>query len=191
MNAPAPVPATRLLRLEVRRQVQSGMMRRSSLHREGTLLATLRLENAVFRPGQGMEITGTGALRLAFPNARTLQIVSQPQARRILHGTPVSLFAAATVCLRNLQVQLDEQTVALLGEMNHTRFPGEMTLTIRGYPGVAHLPADTPSRPFALPLSVSVPAPFVDPPAANAVDRPSPRASVPTRRPASVHLSRH
>lgn len=190
MNAP-PVPATRLLRLEVHRQVHSGMMRRSSLHRDGTVLATLRLENAVFRPGQGMEIAGAGCLRLAFPNARTLQIVSQPQARRIVHGIPVSLFAAATVCLRNLHAQLDEQTVALLGEMSHTRFPGEMSLAIRGYPGVTHLPADTASLPFALPLSVSIPAHPAPLPVADAVDRPSPRASAPTRRPRSVHLSRH
>lgn len=151
----------RLLFIDVQRSVQSGLVRATSLGRSGAVLATLKLENAIFHPkATGFDLAASGAVRVSFPNSRTLHLASRPVGHSIARGLRVAQFGPAVMRLRNLPVLLDEQAVALVGEMSQSKLPGELSLTVHGQPRIARLSPQLASVPFAFPLPRSTsPAP--------------------------------
>jgi hypothetical protein len=173
------------LRLDVHRTTQPGYMRESALDGERGFAACVRLENAVFQPLGSAEIICAGAVRISFPNPRTLRIASCQVARRVAHGVPLAVFGATSVRLRDLGVLAEENAIALVGEITHSRLPGEWSLSLRGLAEVCHLTPTAVTRPFAFPLPRRAPA---EPAAANPIVVPSTTAHRPANPRPSARL---
>lgn len=139
------------LRIHIRRKLIQGIVSREALS-AGSLdsIATIRLVNAVFQPAGGLEISCRGGVIISFPGPGTLQIAVQPRSHRLIQGSPAAVFAPTLIVLSNLGVELNSPAVLIVGEMNHTRLLGELSLSVEGGADHSLLPASESSCPFAL-----------------------------------------
>lgn len=150
MNTPDPTPPP-TLRLNIQRTITAGLVKPEGLA-VGTLatVATIKFENAVFQPANGLEFTGSGGVAISFPDPSTLQIAVRPKAQRIVQGIPAAIFVPSVTVLKNLGVLLSDPAAALVGEITHTQGLGEIKLNVVDSADGCTLSASAGSRPFAL-----------------------------------------
>lgn len=159
---PDPPPASSL-RVNLRRRLVDAAILQSALAPEPfNSIATVRLENGTFQPGAGLSLTCHGQARLCFADRSTLQIIVTPISQAVVRGEPVVLFGPALILVSDLAIALNSPAIALVGEMTHTRFLGEMSIAAAGSPEAGLLPPRDQSRPFAikLPLTGALPPPL-------------------------------
>lgn len=171
MSAPDSPPPS--LRLNIQRAVYGAAVAAPALQPDTLAsVATIRFENAVFEPTLGLEFTHTGRVSIAFPDARTLQILVPPDRRRRVRNQRVGVFAPSFTLLTHLGVRLDEPAIALVGELTHTKGLGELSVQVAGRTGLSVLSPAATSLPFAVPVP--------------AADRAGPRLSRRAARPGPV-----
>lgn len=179
MNTIDPGPPPPTLRLHIRRSVFAAAVAATALHPDTLAsVATIHFENAVFQPTRGLELTNTGRVAIAFPDARTLQIAVPPHRCRLVRGQRVAVFSPSVTILHHLGVRLDEPAIALVGELTHTKSLGELSVQVSGRTGLSVLSPAATSLPFAVP--VPAPAPTTRPaPSTSPPDSSAPRPSRP------------
>lgn len=142
-----------LLRVNIRRRVVDAAIRKNARALEQlSSIATVRLENGVFQPRDGYSIATNGHVRLHFSQPDTLQIVVHPLSETRLKGIPVVLFAATAILVSDLGIEVNAQACALVGDMSHTPFLGELSIAPVGGSEGGHLSPRDETLPFALPL---------------------------------------
>lgn len=154
-------PPTFFLRINVRRQlVDAALGRNARGSRPCDGIASIRLENAFFRPDENLALDSASGVQLLFPDEQTLRIVTPAAAREEVHGEVVALFGAVDVLISNVRIELKAASVALVGELSHSPFLGELLLAWSEGGEGTRLPPSTASCPFALnvPLRACAPA---------------------------------
>ena len=143
------------LRVNIRRRLVDAALLQSVLAPQPfNSIAAVRLENGTFQPAAGLSLTCHGNVRLCFADPSTLQIIVTPLSQMVVRGEPVVHFGPTLILISNLAIALHSPAIALVGEMTHTRFLGEMSIAVAGSSDAGLLPPHAKSRPFALKMPV-------------------------------------
>jgi hypothetical protein len=135
--------------LTVRCNLLPRIVRRSDFLNDGAAAAaTVILENGAFRLDQGFKLTCRGPVHVEFPNLNTLRLVStgshyQPYKGEIaLSGNEIEI--------DKLKVEVNDEAVALVGEISHTANTGSLLVSKSGDTTGELLDPSSERRPLAL-----------------------------------------